>query len=874
MSDRFYTNAQMIGKYFYVRGVENNRRVEYKKEYQPKLYIKSNTKTQFKTLEGEYLKEVQPGNAKDCKGFMAKYEDVENFNIYGNERFLYQFISDEFANDVDYNLKDIVIYFIDIEVSCDNGFPSVDECTEEILLITIQDYSTKKITTWGVKPYNCTLEKELKEKYVESELNYIQCDDEKHLLLSFTAFWKKQYPDIVSGWNCLPFNSSVWGVDKIKKICQLNVNDNLYDSEVKTIFPKSNKVGYIQTLANGAKITSSIDHIFPYVLCDGLNYTKLKLGGKSKSYYSELSVGEAIKEKNEKFLYVQLRSNCNVNNPNYSLDQCYLLGLIYTDGSCKSKERIMDGATVYQSDLDMIKNIKNNLLSESSIVGPYKNCYSIHVPYCKINNFDLIYDENNKKRLNLELLSTLSEEQFYAFLSGALDGDGYVSGNSFGICNFNNDIDTLYELCLWNGIFATINTKRTHLRFIEIDFDKLTLKKNKRWDNLNIRVLKRESSELASKISFKKCQGGYLVRVCDISETNETEMMDIETSTHFFVSGGVKTHNCHMYDIPYICGRLDMVLGDKNCLSPWNYVYETEEWANNRNNKVYNIQGVSTLDYMVLYKKYILKPRESYSLNYIAEVELKQTKLDHSEYSTFKDFYTNGWNKYVDYNIVDTVLVSKLEEKLKLIELVINLAYDAKVNYSDVLFQVRTWDMIIYNYLKKFNIIIPPKQKVDKADKYPGGYVKEPIPGVYDYVVNYDLNSLYPHLIMQYNISPETLVERADISKRISKLIEQSNIDQTLELKQKIDDYNLILKIIDQVTIDKLVHKTIDLDILKKYDLTIAPNGSLYRTDMVGFLPTIMKTMYDERVKYKQRMIEAKKELKLIDAEMKRRDLL
>jgi len=532
MPNKFYINSQMIGKYFYVRGIENNRRVEYRTEYKPKLYIKSNIKTEFKTLEGDYLKEVQPGNAKDCKAFLKQYEDVENFKVYGNERFLYQFISDEYPDNIEYNLKDIIIYFIDIEVSCENGFPSVDECSEEILLITIQDYSSKKITTWGVKPYTCTLEKELKEKYVESELNYIQCDDEKHLLLSFTAFWKKRYPDIVSGWNCF------------------------------------------------------------------------------------------------------------------------------------------------------------------------------------------------------------------------------------------------------------------------------------------------------------------------------------------------------MYDIPYICGRLDLVLGDKNCLSPWNYVYETEEWANNRNNKVYNIQGVSTLDYMVLYKKYILKPRESYSLNYIAEVELKQTKLDHSEYSTFKDFYTNGWNKYVDYNIVDTVLVSKLEEKLKLIELVINLAYDAKVNYSDVLFQVRTWDMIIYNYLKKFNIIIPPKQQVDKVDKYPGGYVKEPIPGVYDYIVNYDLNSLYPMLICQYNISPETLVDRGDISKRISKLIEKSNIDQTLELKQKICDYNLILKIVDGVTIDKLVNKKINLDILKKYDLTIAPNGSLYRTDTVGFLPTIMRTMYDERVKYKKRMIDAKKELKLIEAEMGRRKLL
>ena len=103
-------------------------------------------------------------------------------------------------------------------------------------------------------------------------------------------------------------------------------------------------------------------------------------------------------------------------------------------------------------------------------------------------------------------------------------------------------------------------------------------------------------------------------------------------------------------------------------------------------------------------------------------------------------------------------LVDRLEDKLKLIDLCCTRAYDVKVNFSDIIYQVRTWDHIIYNYLKKQNIVIPQKERNQKDEKYLGAYVKEPKPGVYDWVVSFDLNSLYPHLIMQYNISPETLL--------------------------------------------------------------------------------------------------------------------
>jgi DNA polymerase elongation subunit (family B) len=192
-------------------------------------------------------------------------------------------------------------------------------------------------------------------------------------------------------------------------------------------------------------------------------------------------------------------------------------------------------------------------------------------------------------------------------------------------------------------------------------------------------------------------------------------------------------------------------------LSPWGIVSHDTVFITGRDFNVYDIAGVTTLDYLELYKKFTYTNQESYRLDYIAQVELGQKKLDHSEFDTFKDFYNGNWKKFVDYNIIDVELVDRMEDKMKLIELALTMAYDAKVNYVDVMYQVRMWDTIIYNYLKKRDIVIPPRDRSDKDKRYEGAYVKQPVPGVYDWVVSFDLNSLYPHLMMQYNISPETL---------------------------------------------------------------------------------------------------------------------
>jgi len=471
---RFYTNVQLIGNQFLVRGYENGKSFETRDEFIPTLFVKSKKESKYKTLSGESVEPIQPGYVRDCREFYKKYDSVDGFEIYGNDRYIYQYISEKYPEDeIKFDISKIKLITLDIEVASEQGFPDVESCVEEILAISIQDYTTKKIITWGVKPFN----------NVRKDVTYHLCASEHALLNSFINYWMQNTPEVVTGWN-------------------------------------------------------------------------------------------------------------------------------------------------------------------------------------------------------LEL-----------------------------------------------------------------------------------------------------------------------------------------------YDIPYIAKRLNRVLGEKlmKRLSLWGLVTEGETYINGRKHTTFDVGGVTQLDYLNLYKKFTYKAQESYRLDYIAEVELGQKKLDHSEFDTFKDFYTKGWQKFIEYNIVDVELVDRLEDKMKLIELALTMAYDAKVNYVDVFYQVRMWDTIIYNYLKKRNIVIPPKNNSQKNEKYAGAYVKEPIPGKYDWVVNFDLNSLYPHLIMQYNISPETLV----------------------------DDRH------PTATVDKILNQELNFDGYKDY--AVCANGAMFRKDVRGMLPELMEKMYNERVIFKKKMIEAKK---------------
>ena len=468
----FYTNVNLIGNNLLYIGYENGQRIQRRFKFSPTLYIVSPQITEYKTLDGRYAKPIRFDTVGEARDFKDKYKDVENFEVHGYDRFLYQYISEEFSNEVEYDLKTLKITSLDIEVACENGFPNVRECAEQLLAITVQDYQTRKLKVFATRDYHNT----------RKDVDFIYCDDEKHLLQCFLAYWQTDFPDVLTGWNV------------------------------------------------------------------------------------------------------------------------------------------------------------------------------------------------------------------------------------------------------------------------------------------------------------------------------------------------------ELYDIPYICGRLERLFGEKEVkmMSPWGMVKSEEIEIKGRTNILFNLMGINVLDYMDLYKKFTYTNQESYRLDHIAFVELGQKKLDHSEYENFKDFYTKDWQKFIDYNIKDVELVLQLEEKMKLLELAIALAYDAKVNLKDVYYQVRMWDTLIYNFLKERNVVVPPAKRSNKDEKYAGAYVKEPVPGKYEWVVSFDLNSLYPHLIMQYNISPETLHETRHPSASVERLLEQTD---------RIDP-----------------------------QFSTCANGAQYRKDIHGFLPEMMQKIYDERVQSKKLMLMAKKE--------------
>jgi DNA polymerase elongation subunit (family B) len=287
--------------------------------------------------------------------------------------------------------------------------------------------------------------------------------------------------------------------------------------------------------------------------------------------------------------------------------------------------------------------------------------------------------------------------------------------------------------------------------------------------------------------------------------------------------------NVEFFDMPYLVNRIKSLLGmsEAKKLSPWGILNERMVEFKGKENQSYEPVGITVLDYYQLYRKFTFGNQESYKLDYISQIELGEKKVDYSEYGNLLELYKKDYQKFIEYNIQDVVLVEKLDDKLKFLEQVMALAYDAKVNYSDTMTTVRSWDVIIHNYLLEQNIVIPQFKKQPDNEALVGGHVKEPKIGLSKWVVSFDLNSLYPHLIMQYNISPETFV---------GKLDDMPSIDDLLDLKYPFGS-----------------------PYRSAAGVAYAANGCYYTREKQGFLPALMEKMYNSRSEYKKLMIEAKK---------------
>ena len=481
---RYYTNVAVQGNNILFRGVKNGRRVKMKVQYSPTLFLPSKKPSEWKTLFDENLEPMKFGDIRDARDFVKRYDGVENFKIFGNDRFEYAFIAEEFVGQIDWDMQHIHVGIIDIEVGSENGFPDPYKATEPITAIAIKRLGGD-VTVYGCGDYE-----------IKGTETYIKCDSESDLCKKFLKDWQENCPDVITGWN--------------------------------------------------------------------------------------------------------------------------------------------------------------------------------------------------------------------------------------------------------------------------IDF----------------------------------------------------------------------------FDVPYLVNRFRSVLGEDEVkkLSPWNYLWERKVTINGRELIQYNIGGVSALDYIELYKWYAPggKSQESYKLDNIANVELGENKLSFDEYDNLHQLYKLNYQKFIEYNIKDVELIVKLEDKLKLLELALTLAYDTKTNFEDVFAQTRMWDALIYNHLYDKKIVVPPKVIQRKNSAFEGAYVKEPQVGMHHYVASFDLDSLYPHLMMQYNISPETLIEPDNYTPEMKQILSQS------------------------VTVDRLLASEIDTNALHGAALT--PNGQFFRTDIQGFLPKMLEEMYEDRKKFKKMMLKAKQD--------------
>lgn len=498
----FYTNVAVMGDNILFRGVKNGKRIRQKIPYKPKLYVKSNKPSKWTTLEGEPVEELPFGSIRDARDFMKQYETVENFTIYGNNRYDYAFLSDTFPGDIDWDITQTCVAYIDIEVGSENGFPEPSRASEVITAITM--FVDGKYHVFGCNDYAVT----------KDDVIYTKCSDEYELIEGFVDLWTKHYPDVISGWN----------------------------------------------------------------------------------------------------------------------------------------------------------------------------------------------------------------------------------------------------------------------------------------------------------VKF--------------------------------------------FDFPYLINRMRRVFGDDEMarkLSPWGKVDDYKTSYKGKELVCYDILGVAMLDYLELYRKYSPNPnQESFRLDHIANVELGERKLDYSEYESLHQLYRLDYQKFIDYNVKDVELVFRLEDKMRLIELAMTLAYDAKVNYEDMFSQVRMWDTIIYNTLKSKKVVIPPKKHANKDEQYAGAFVKNPLIGMHEWVASFDLNSLYPHLIMMYNLSPEMLVEPTN---------------QPLEIREMLSKYG------SRINVDTLLEKKIPTDLVKKHNMTLTPNGQVFNISKQGFLSEVMERMYEDRAVFKNKAIEAKKRMQTAVSESEKNDL-
>lgn len=395
---------------------------------------------------------------------------------------------------------------------------------------------------------------------------------------------------------------------------------------------------------------------------------------------------------------------------------------------------------------------------------------------------------------------TTSAEQKYTFINESCPGEVEYKRNLIKILTFDIEIESEGGFPdVWNNPFQKVNAITANMA----DLGYIT------WGLLKSYQVKSEDHE------YRRF------------DSEEELLTDFFKFIHHEKPDVISGWNIEGFDIPYLINRAKFI-GQEDIvkyLSPWKL---KEELNTDRNGQsYYRIPGLGILDYMALYKKFCLSPRESYSLNHICHVELGEEKLDYSEYENLENLYKKNWEMFIDYNKRDTFLILKLDDKLKYFDLAITYAYLAKVNYEDIFGTVKYWDVKIYNALYDQKIAVPSYPKGNNKEEYPGGYVKDPQVGMHKWVSTFDLNSLYPNLMVQFNMSPETIINWYEPNSR--------------------DNVNAIL------------NKTF----VSSDEYSVTANGYYFSKEKQGIIPAIVENLYELRKEYKNKMIAAEKELQM-----------
>lgn len=681
------------------------------------------------------------------------------------------------------------------------------------------------------------------------------CENEMELLVAFLEEIKNS--DGLSGWNCIPEEQSVWLHNHITSIKKIKENDILMNSTVIKKSPVSIKEKYDITLKNGMKISASGDHKFPVLFVENERYTNFGPQNIFLNKDDSMRVSSMYEDINNSFFVeIPIHTNTNIPLPDITNEQLYLAGFIYTDGTLKDKHSKKSNYVISQSDLSFISKIP---LVTLSIIGPYTRCYRRNINGSVFSKFihNLIYDENNEKRLNLEDLSRLSYEQFMYFLSGFLDGDGFVGNGQVALCNYNkNDIDIMQELLLWNGIFSLKNGNT--IRLIDVKLDDLHLLKEKRWNGLENKLcskLNRDNKQKAKYIKFKKINNSYFVRIKKIEKTSEeVSMYDIETDTNFFITNGVKTHNCEFFDTPYICKRLEHVLGNaflkKMSFEGGDIPTYKEVERFGIMHLVAELSGRLDIDYLALVKKYDPTERASFKLESLAEEFLtdeatNESKLPKLEYDgSLHDLYRNNFPFFVRYNIRDAEILNAFEDKLGYVKLANEMYHISTGLFKHVTGTLKLSDLATINYCHhKFNYIVP--DFVEKpARKIKGAYVLYPQTGLHNWVGSIDINSLYPSAIRSINISPETL--RGQFHEEVlaaEEIAKNSDVKLTFEYE------------INHETETLMASEWREKFITNKW--AVSGFGTVFEQTTKGIVPSLLEEWFEKRKEYKKKSKEA-----------------